>query len=97
MAHADRLGINQRHDRLRQLQQANQILSLIHILPAFIFPGWLQRLSLWVPTRWAVDGFDAMTWRAQPFEAALAPAAVMLGWSLLFVLIAVWRFDWDAE
>jgi ABC-2 type transport system permease protein len=66
-------------------------------VPAFIFPGWLQRLSLWVPTRWAVDGFDAMTWRAQPFEAALAPAAVMLGWSLLFVLIAVWRFDWDAE
>lgn len=66
-------------------------------VPAFIFPGWLQRLSLWVPTRWAVDGFDAMTWRGQPFEAALAPAAVMLGWSVLFVLIAVWRFDWDAD
>jgi len=66
-------------------------------VPAFIFPGWLQRLSLWVPTRWAVDGFDAMTWRGQPFEAALAPAAVMLGWSMLFVLIAVWRFDWEAD
>jgi ABC-type multidrug transport system permease subunit len=66
-------------------------------VPAFIFPGWLQRLSLWVPTRWAVDGFDAMTWRGQPFEAALAPAAVMLGWSVLFVLIAVWRFDWEAD
>jgi ABC-2 type transport system permease protein len=66
-------------------------------VPAFIFPGWLQRLSLWVPTRWAIDGFDAMTWRGLPFEAALAPVAVMLGWSVLFVLIAVWRFDWDAE
>jgi ABC-2 type transport system permease protein len=66
-------------------------------VPAFIFPGWLQRLSLWVPTRWAVDGFDAMTWRGQPLEAALAPVAVMLGWSVLFVLIAVWRFDWEAD
>jgi ABC-2 type transport system permease protein len=64
-------------------------------VPAFIFPAWLQRLSLWVPTRWAVDGFDAMTWRGQPLEAALAPVAVMLGWSVLFVLIAVWRFDWE--
>jgi ABC-2 type transport system permease protein len=66
-------------------------------VPAFIFPGWLQQLSLWVPTRWAVDGFDAMTWRGQPFEAALAPVAVMLGWSVLFVLIAVWQFDWEAD
>jgi ABC-2 type transport system permease protein len=66
-------------------------------VPAFIFPGWLQRLSLWVPTRWAVDGFDAMTWRGQPLEAALAPVAVMLGWSVLFILIAVWRFDWEGD
>jgi ABC-2 type transport system permease protein len=66
-------------------------------VPAFIFPGWLQRLSLWVPTRWAVDGFDAMTWRGQPLEAALAPVAVMLGWSVLFVLIAVWRLDWEGD
>jgi ABC-2 type transport system permease protein len=66
-------------------------------VPAFIFPNWLQRVSLFVPTRWAVDGFDAMTWRGLPLEAALAPVAVMLGWSVLFALIAVWRFDWSAD
>ena len=32
-------------------------------VPAFIFPEWLQNVSLFVPTRWAVDGLDAMTWR----------------------------------
>jgi ABC-2 type transport system permease protein len=66
-------------------------------VPAFIFPDWLQRVSLFIPTRWAVDGFDAMTWRGLPLEAALAPVAVMLGWSILFALIAIWRFDWSAD
>jgi ABC-2 type transport system permease protein len=50
-----------------------------------------------VPTRWAVDGLDAMTWRGLPFEAALEPIAIMLGWAALFAVIAVWRFDWEAD
>ena len=66
-------------------------------VPAFVFPEWLRRVSLLVPTRWAVDGFDAMTWRGLPVEAALGPVAVMLGWAALFGLIAVWRFDWEAD
>ncbi|MDR7335563.1 ABC transporter permease [Roseateles asaccharophilus] len=64
-------------------------------VPAFIFPEWLQTASLAVPTRWAVDALDAMTWRAQPFSEALLPSAVMLGFSLAFALIAVWRFRWE--
>jgi ABC-2 type transport system permease protein len=32
-------------------------------VPSFVFPPWLQTASLVVPTRWAVDGLDAMTWR----------------------------------
>jgi ABC-type multidrug transport system permease subunit len=66
-------------------------------VPAFVFPEWLQRVSLLVPTRWAVDGLDAMTWRGLPFAAALEPVAVMLGWAALFALVAVWRFDWEAD
>jgi ABC-2 type transport system permease protein len=66
-------------------------------VPAFVFPEWLQNVSEFVPTRWAVDGLDDMTWRGLPFQAALLPVAVMLGWSLLFALIAVWRFDWEGE
>jgi ABC-2 type transport system permease protein len=63
-------------------------------VPSFLFPDWLQRVTEFVPTRWAVDGFDAMTWRGLPLEYALAPTVILLGWSLLFALIAVWRFDW---
>jgi len=66
-------------------------------VPAFLFPEWLQRASTLAPTRWAVDGLDAMTWRGLPLEAALAPAAVLFGWAVLFALIAVWRFDWEGD
>ncbi len=64
-------------------------------VPAFIFPEWLQTLSFAVPTRWAVDALDAMTWRGQPFAEALLPSAVMLGFSAVFGLVAVWRFRWE--
>lgn len=64
-------------------------------VPAFIFPPWLQTASLAVPTRWAVDGLDAMTWRGLGFDAAIPPILVMLAFSGLFAAIAIWRFDWE--
>jgi len=64
-------------------------------VPSFVFPPWLQTASLVVPTRWAVDGLDAMTWRGLGFDAAIAPIAMLLAFSVLFAAIAIWRFDWE--
>ncbi len=64
-------------------------------VPAFMFPQWLQTATLLVPTRWAVDGLEAMTWRGLPLEAALAPVAALLGFSLLFGALALWKFGRD--
>ena len=64
-------------------------------VPSFVFPEWLQTASLVVPTRWAVDGLDAMTWRGLGFDAAVAPIGVLLAFSALFAAIAIWRFDWE--
>ena len=64
-------------------------------VPSFVFPPWLQTASLVVPTRWAVDGLDAMTWRGLGFDAAIAPIAALLAFSVLFAAIAIWRFDWE--
>jgi ABC-2 type transport system permease protein len=64
-------------------------------VPTFIFPEWLQTVSLFVPTRWAVDGLDAMTWRGLGFDAAVAPICVMLVFSAIFAGLAVMRFDWE--
>jgi len=64
-------------------------------VPSFLFPEWLQTASLANPARWAVDGFDAMTWRGLGLEAAVAPIGAMLGFSALFTVIAIWRFSWE--
>jgi len=64
-------------------------------VPTFIFPAWLQRVTVVVPTRWAVDGFDAMTWRGLGLESAVMPIVVLLGFALLFTIVAVWRFRWE--
>jgi ABC-2 type transport system permease protein len=64
-------------------------------VPSFVFPEWLQTVGLFVPTRWAVDGFDAMTWRGLGFAAASPPILVILAFTAVFWVIAVWRFDWE--
>lgn len=66
-------------------------------VPAFIFPQWLQTVTKFVPTRWAMDGLDAMTWRGLGVDAALGPIAVLLGFALLFGAVAVNQFRWEAE
>ncbi len=64
-------------------------------VPSFLFPAWLQTVSLAVPARWAVDGLDAMTWRGLPFTDALAPVGVMLAFTAAFTAIAIARFRWQ--
>lgn len=63
-------------------------------VPSFVFPRWLQDLTLVVPVRWAVDGLDAMTWRGLDLGAALGPVAVLAGSALALAGLAVWRFRW---
>jgi ABC-2 type transport system permease protein len=64
-------------------------------VPTFVFPEWMQTATLVVPTRWAIDGLEAMTWRGLGFDAALAPVGVMLAFSAAFGWIAVKQFNWE--
>ncbi|HEY8023949.1 MAG TPA: ABC transporter permease [Burkholderiaceae bacterium] len=64
-------------------------------VPSFLFPQWLQSIIVVVPTRWAIDGLDAMTWRGLPFDAALPAIGVQLGFAVLFGGLALWRFRRD--
>jgi ABC-2 type transport system permease protein len=61
-------------------------------VPTFVFPAWMQQLTLVVPTRWAVDGLDAMTWRGLGMDVALQTAGVQLAFAALFGTLAIWRF-----
>jgi ABC-2 type transport system permease protein len=64
-------------------------------VPSFIFPAWLQQVSLAVPVRWAVDGLDAMTWRGIGLRGAIVPAAILFGFAAAFSAIAASRFKWE--
>lgn len=66
-------------------------------MPTFIFPKWLQTVSMFTPTRWVIDAFDAVTWRALDLGALMVPLGVIGAWTLLFTVIACWRFRWDAD
>jgi ABC-2 type transport system permease protein len=63
--------------------------------PSFLFPDWMQKVTLFVPTRWAVDGLDAMTWRGLPLADALVPAAVLFLSALVLAGWSAARFRWD--
>jgi ABC-2 type transport system permease protein len=64
-------------------------------IPTFVFPEWLQSITRFVPTRWAIDGLEATTWRGLGFGAVWMPILAMLATSAAFAAIAVKRFDWE--
>jgi ABC-2 type transport system permease protein len=64
-------------------------------VPTFTFPAWMQQLTAYIPTRWAIDGLDAMTWRGLGFSAAVQPTLLMLGFSAVCLAVAVKAFRWE--
>jgi ABC-2 type transport system permease protein len=66
-------------------------------VPTLFFPRWLQKMALIMPARWAMDGLDATTWRGLGFSAAAGPIAALLGFTLVFGVLAWMRFRWEAE
>jgi ABC-2 type transport system permease protein len=66
-------------------------------VPTFVFPAWMQQLTIVVPTRWAVDGLDAMTWRGLGMDVALQTAGVQLAFAAVFGALAIWRFRAQAR
>ena len=64
-------------------------------IPSFFFPEWLQKAIVVVPTRWAVNGLDDMTWRGVGLSGAVLPTVVLLGFAAAFGAVAVLRFRWE--
>ena len=64
--------------------------------PSFLLPTWVQTISLAVPVRWAVDGFDAMTWRAGTLMDASKSMLVLFAFSIVFGAIAIRRMRYEA-
>ncbi len=66
-------------------------------MPSFLFPPWMQKVSLSMPTRWAVDGLDGVTWRGFGLDVAGPAMVALFGFALVFGALAVFKFRRDAE
>ena len=90
---------------LGKTPQAARSLSVLAVLimvmlggawmPATGFPGWLRMLTAFIPTRWAVDGFDLALSPGGSFAQVLPNAGRLALFTVGFASLAVARFRWD--
>jgi ABC-2 type transport system permease protein len=66
-------------------------------VPSFLFPPWLDKATKIVPTRWAVDGLNGMTWRGLGIDYALTCAGMLLIFAAVFAYVAVRQFRWETD
>jgi ABC-2 type transport system permease protein len=64
-------------------------------VPTFVFPRWLQAITVVIPTRWAMDGLDNVVWRGLGFGSVALPIALMMATTLACYAVAVMRFRWE--
>jgi ABC-2 type transport system permease protein len=65
--------------------------------PMELLPKFMQTLSKVIPITWAINGFDDMIWRGGGLRDALTAVAVLLGFSVFFVVVALKRITWEPE
>jgi ABC-2 type transport system permease protein len=62
-------------------------------VPLEVTGATFQTIAHLTPLAWAMDGFQNILLRGQGLEAVRLPAAILLGYTLLFLLLAAWRFS----
>jgi ABC-2 type transport system permease protein len=67
------------------------------MVPRFIMPQGLQRLSRFTPHAWALDGYHDVMIRGLGVRDILPESGVLLGFAVLFFACALWRFRFDAR
>ncbi len=63
-------------------------------LPSFVLPEWVQRVSLCLPTSWAMQGFTQAV-RAGDVLSVLPSVGMLVAFSFAFLGLAIWRFRWS--
>jgi len=58
------------------------------MFPRFLMPAGLQKAGLVLFNSWAIDGFTNVFWRELPLTSIALPAAVLIGWGIVFFVAA---------
>jgi ABC-2 type transport system permease protein len=60
--------------------------------PLFILPKWLQNVAKISPHAWANIGFNKLMLFGAEFNAVIPEMLALVGFTIVFGIIAVWRF-----
>jgi ABC-2 type transport system permease protein len=64
--------------------------------PLFILPKWLQNIAKISPHAWANTGFNKLMLFGAEFDAVIPEMLALVGFAVVFGIIAVWRFRTSA-
>jgi len=83
---------------------------MFSLIPMFVFSGlggaWVplevtgaafRAIGHLSPVAWGMDGFENIVARGLGFESVLLPAAALIGYAVLFFILAVWRLNASEE
>ncbi len=56
------------------------------MFPRFLMPAGLQKAGLVLFNSWALEGFTNVFWRELPLQSLALPAAVLVGWAIIFFI-----------
>ena len=65
------------------------------MVPRSVMPAFMQKLSLVTPHAWALTGFQDIIVRGLGVNAVLPAVAMLMGFALVFWILAIWRFRFD--
>jgi ABC-2 type transport system permease protein len=91
------------------LAKSDEQAIIFSLVPMFVLAGlggaWVslevtgptfQAIGHVSPVAWAMDGFKNIIARGLGLDSVLLPAAALIGYAILFLCIAAWRF-WVSE
>lgn len=64
--------------------------------PLFITPKWMQALAKITPHGWATTGFNKLMVFGADFTAVVPEMLALIGFAMVFSMIAIWRFRTSA-
>lgn len=63
--------------------------------PIEIVPDFMQKIALWLPTGWAMRGFQDIIVRGFGLADVLPEAGMLVLFGIVFLSIGVWRFKYE--
>jgi len=64
--------------------------------PSFLYPEWLQNIARITPHAWATGGFNKLMVYGAGFGDVMPSMLALLGFAVIFGVIAAWRFRTSA-